>query len=164
MSQAQHISVQMTSVEERLAQKLDELKEDTALVLEHRRKRRRSFELQDEFLDGSRSKRRKSGETDWTPTPRRSKFVMTKAQLPPVDDMVYPCNCNTYAGKASSASSLPLDRTSDEESPRSPLTPLEMQGRQHDPTFAKQLHYSIEQARVLGSTGNLVNARLTKVH
>jgi hypothetical protein len=141
---------------------MDGVKEDIALGLEYGRKRGFPFDEQDRATNDPLSKRRKSKGAEWTLTPSRSTLVTKKAQPISADPLISSSLYNVPTGKVSSTSPLPFDRTSDEESATSPLTPLEIQERQHYPSLVERLH-GIEQARVLGSTGNHVNARLTKV-
>jgi hypothetical protein len=162
MSQTQHVSVQMTSVEQRLAQKMDDLKGDITLGLEHSHKRGFPFDEQDRDTNDPPSKRRKSKGAEWTWSPPGSTLVTKKVQPNSADPPISSCRYNAPTGKVSSTSPLPLDRTSDEESAGSPLTPLDTQERQHFPSLVERLH-GIEQVRAPGSTGSLVNARLTKV-
>jgi hypothetical protein len=162
MSQTQHVSVQMTSVEQRLAQKMDGLKGDVTLGPEHGHKRGFPFDEQDRDTNEPPSKRRKSKGAEWTRTPPGSTFVTKKVQLVSADPLISSSRCKVPTGKVSSTSPLPLDRTSDEESSGSPLTPLDIQGRQYFPSLVERLH-GIEQVQAPGSTGSLVTTRLTKV-
>jgi len=163
MSQSQQLSVQMSAIEQRFAQKLDNWKEDNRPCPECGSKRGLDLEVEGRGADFIPSKRRKSGGNKGDSTSPPPILANKESSSLPDETITSSENSNDSVGNISIGCSFPLNKPVDDDSSDSPLTPPDVQDLECNTRVVESRHNRIEAARTLGSATRTVQGRMTKV-